>query len=64
MTQEALKELQAARAEVERFAQMIRDEMSERAQRLQLWTNGQCTAWPDYERAVAELDRLRDKYGV
>ena len=61
---DALKELQAARAEVQKQKQAIIDEMSQRAAKMQLWTNGQCAAWGDYVRAEAELQRLRDMYEV
>jgi hypothetical protein len=62
--QDILNHLRKARRDVENQSALIADEMKERGLKGQLWTNGQCKAWENYESAVTKLASLRDKYEV
>jgi len=46
----------------ELFAQEknVRDEMAEKGNKGILWKNGDCKAWPDYEKATTNLYNLRN----
>lgn len=59
-----LDRLRAAKAEHDRQRQLVIDEMNERGSQGQLWRNDKCKAWPDYERALTNLNLVRKECGV
>ena len=59
-----IEELKQAKQQVESLANAIHEEMKRRGNEGQLWQNGMCAAWPDYEAAVSKLNALREKAGV
>jgi hypothetical protein len=64
MKMEALDELRLAREKVDNQKQLVLDEMDEKSKQGILWTNGQCKAWPDYEKALVELDEVWLKHST
>ena len=56
--------LRSAELIVKHYAEEIQTEMRDQGNKGHLWQNGRCKAWPDYERAVANQQMLRAKYGV
>lgn len=59
-----LRGLRSAKQELDRQRALVDGEMDALARNNQLWTNGQCKAWPAYETALgayqAQLERLLD----
>jgi hypothetical protein len=60
----SIKELIAAKEEVQKQITLIEQEMEEKGNKGRFWQNGMCSAWPAYERAIEAQAKLREKYGV
>lgn len=56
--------LKKAREQVDRCAGWIEEEMTAKGNNGTLWTNQQCEAWPAYQNALVELNRLREEFKV
>jgi len=61
---EILATLREAKSENEKQKALVVGEMEERGSNGQLWTNGQCAAWPAYEASLNKLNQLREEFGV
>lgn len=64
MSEEDWQEVRDARAELERQASLIKQEMLSKTEQGIIWSNGECAAWKDYRIAYRRLDELRNKHGV
>lgn len=61
---EGIELVKAARAEHDKQRALCVAEMTMRGKEGQLWTYGQCAAWPAYQNAIHQLDRARERAGV
>ncbi len=58
---ELLNEVRQLRIKMENLKNEVIKEMNDRGSQGQLWTNGQCAAWPQYQQSLVDLAEARER---